>query len=110
MPKPTPKLTEAQVADICKMDKSGATQGEIAHAYGVSRATIRKALKPEVYFAEKTGKPRPKPIGVISAGNVSSRHEGWKARISDMINSDMGRLIHEGPSPQRRALMEEGRI
>lgn len=108
MAAPIPQLNPTQRADILKRYGRGETVREIADIYGVSQMSIRRAIDPEKYG---TKKPGAKDRIAIDHYVLDARNDRRPiARIIDEPDTLLNRLIHEGPSPERRRLMEEGRI
>jgi len=104
-----PIITADQMADLTRMRQEGMTLDQMGVKLGVSTSSVRRAFTRYGASTAPLTRNRVTSSGG-SGGQHQPRREDWKARISDMIDSDMGRLIHEGPSPERRALMEAGRI
>ena len=97
--------------ELRKMYDDGETLVAMAARFNTSQTTVRKAilklgLDPIRKRDDEMRGDRPK----VRNGHLVGNRDNWKARISDAPDTDMGRLIHEGPSPERRALMAEGRI
>ena len=99
-------IPDEKYPELQKMHEAGAQLTEMGNHFLVSSATVRRALArlelPQVRMRNHASRP--------AKGQTTPRMDGWKFRISDAIDTDMGRLIHEGPSPERRAMMAGGRI
>lgn len=106
MARSKPMLTEAQVADIVKMRSRECSIKEIADAYGVNHVTIRRALRPG--YLTKPGPEHKKYVFRPFAKEPSEKRQP-KFRVTDYLDHPMERLIHEGPTPEQRALMQEVR-
>jgi transposase len=107
MASPKPKLTPAQVEDIKKMRAAKMSVAEIANAYGVSHMTIRRELEPSTHkTARHTPKTeyKPRAYGLNMGDRLDPVY-----RITDWPTTLTAALLGD-PTPQRRKLMEEGRI
>ena len=94
-------IPDEKYHELQKMHEAGAQLTEMVKHFSVSSTTVRRALArlelPQVRMRDYASDP--------AKGQRAPRMDGWKFRISDAIDTDMGRLIHEGPSPERRAMM-----
>jgi len=102
-----PSITTEQMPELIRMRHEGKTVEQMANIMCVGTSSIRRAFirhdKPLSSFKKYDG-PAP------SVGSITPRPQGWKARVSDVYDHPMARLIHEGPTPERRRVMQEGRI
>lgn len=101
-----PSITADQMAGLIKMRNDGMTLEQMGKALGCSQSSISRAF---TRYGAST-KPLTRNRVTSSAGQLLPKPQGWKARVSDYIDHPLSRLIHEGPTPEQRALMQEGRI
>lgn len=85
-----------------------ATLPAMARHFGTSISSVRRAIK-RVGLPGIRARDRG-PIVSKGTGQPMLRQEDWRVRVQDEPDTLLNRLIHEGPSPERRRLMEEGRI
>ena len=101
-----PTIKPEQMPELIRMRSEGKTVEQMANAMCASPSSVRRAFirheKPLSSFKAFDG-PAP------SVGSISPRPEGWRVRVTDTPDHPLARLIHEGPTPEQRALMQEVR-
>lgn len=101
-----PKISADQMGELIKLRQEGKTLEQMANIMGVGMSSIRRAF---IRHNEPLNPVKKSGSVSLSVGNISSRPEGWKVRITDEPETLTAALCGD-PTPQRRQLMAQGVI
>lgn len=107
---PYPTLTDQDKALAQRLHAGGRSIAGLAREFEVSHMTMRRAIDPDRYQVPKKPEPEGKRYKFREYSMDIRDRRDPQVRVSDEPDHPMARLINEGPSPQRRQLMAEGRI
>lgn len=108
MARPFPTMTEQDKLLARRLHAGGRSIPGLAREFGVGQMTMRRAIDPDRYELAKKPKVKARNIQDWAIHKNSRRDPVF--RVSDYLDHPMERLIHEGPTPERRRMMEEGRV